>query len=76
MTVFITSARTVLPLPKPLSFTHRIFKFALRPSSEESQPDDARARREFIWEVLSRNPDAFSSDADVQSMMSMYPGKY
>ncbi|WP_232400906.1 hypothetical protein [Pseudophaeobacter flagellatus] len=70
----MTSARTVPPLQKALGFIQRVFNFA--PRLEETQPDDARSRREFIWEVLSRNPDAFSSDADVQSMMSMYPGRF
>ena len=76
MNAFMTSTRTVPPLQKALGFIQRVFNFAPRPRSEEIQPDDARSRREFIWEVLSRNPDAFSSDADVQSMMSMYPGRY
>ncbi len=76
MNAFMTSTRTVPPLQKAPSFIQRVFNFALRPRTEETQPDDARSRREFIREVLSRNPDAFSSDADVQSMMSMYPGRY
>ncbi len=76
MNAFMTSTRTVPPLQKALGFIQRVFNFALRPRTEETQPDDARSRREFIREVLSRNPDAFSSDADVQSMMSMYPGRY
>jgi hypothetical protein len=36
-------------------------------------PDDARARRDFVLTVTARNPDAFSSDLDVQAMMQHYP---
>lgn len=76
MSAFDTNTRTVPPLLMALGFIQRIFSFAPRPRLEETSPDDARARREFIWEMMSRNPDAFSSDADVQSMMGMYPGRF
>lgn len=39
-------------------------------------PDDARARRDFVLEMIARNPDAFSSDLDVQVMMQHYPGQF
>lgn len=39
-------------------------------------PDDARARRAFIQEMLTRNPAAFSSELDVHNMMHMYPGRF
>lgn len=39
-------------------------------------PDDARARRDFVLEMIARNPDAFSSDLDVQAMMLHYPGQF
>jgi hypothetical protein len=35
-------------------------------------PEDARARRAFVQEMLSRNPAAFSSELDVQFMMQHY----
>jgi len=38
--------------------------------------DDARLRRAFIQEMLSRNPDAFSSDLDLQAMMQHYPASF
>lgn len=39
-------------------------------------PDAARARRKFIQDMLTRNPDAYSSELDVQNMMLMFPGKF
>jgi len=46
--------------------------------SEESKTarDDARARRDFIDDMLTRSPDAFTSELDVQSMMHLYPGRF
>lgn len=38
--------------------------------------EDARNRRACIHEMLSRNPNAFRGDADVQAMMQMYPGSF
>jgi hypothetical protein len=38
--------------------------------------EDHRNRREFLTEMMSRSPDAFGSDLDVQFMMSQYPGDY
>lgn len=46
-----------------------------RAATSES-PEDARTRRAFVQEMLSRNPEAFSSDLDVQSMMQHYPGRF
>lgn len=39
-------------------------------------PDELRAERDFINEMLDNNPDAFSSELDVQCMMHMYPGRF
>ncbi|MDA7430086.1 hypothetical protein PGB28_16600 [Primorskyibacter aestuariivivens] len=36
-------------------------------------PGDARARRDFVWAMTARNPDAFSSDLVVQAIMHTYP---
>lgn len=44
--------------------------------SEPVDPDDARARRDFVRAMTARNPDAFSSDLDVQAMMQHYPGHF
>ncbi|MDE4142610.1 hypothetical protein [Phaeobacter gallaeciensis] len=76
MSVSDTNTRTVPSLFISRDFIKRIFSFGLRPLFEETSPDDARARREFIREIVFRNPDAFSSDADVQSMMAMYLDRF
>jgi hypothetical protein len=47
-----------------------------RSITSETSPDDARARREFVQVMLTRNPDAFSSDLDVQTIMQLYPGRF
>jgi hypothetical protein len=39
-------------------------------------PEDARARRAFVQEMLSRNPGAFSSELNVQFMMQHYPRSF
>ncbi|WP_406646061.1 hypothetical protein QEZ52_18740 [Aliisedimentitalea scapharcae] len=47
--------------------------FPCVPHRSEHDPEDARHRRAFIQEMMNRNPDAFQSDLDVQSMMQSYP---
>lgn len=37
---------------------------------------DTAERRAFVQEMLDWNPDAFSSDYDVQSMMQHFPGHF
>lgn len=37
---------------------------------------DARSRREFVHEILTRNPDAFSSELGLQGMMHLYAGRF
>ena len=44
--------------------------------STPADPDDARARSDFVREMTVRNPEAFSSDLDVQAMMQHYPGHF
>lgn len=39
-------------------------------------PDETRARRDFIREMLDRHPGAMTSDTDVQAMMQVYPGRF
>jgi len=53
--------------------TLRIF---IKRTEDVDTVEDSRMRREFVQEMLHRNPDAFSSDLDVQSMMQHYPGIY
>lgn len=38
--------------------------------------EEQRNQRELLGEMMSRNPEAFSSDLDVQFMMSQCPGEY
>lgn len=47
-----------------------------RTSAADVSPEDTRARREFLLEVLSRNPDGFSSEMDLQGMMLFYGGRF
>ncbi len=44
------------------------------PGTGQGQPEveEACARRRFIREMIWNNPDAFSSDLDVQNMMQVY----
>lgn len=48
-----------------------------RAAVPDTPHEAARARRrEFVQEMLMRNPGAFSSDLDVQSMMLCYPDRF
>ena len=38
--------------------------------------DDTRMRRDFMTEMMARNPDAFASELDVQSMMHCFPSRF
>ncbi len=38
--------------------------------------DDFHAERDYINDVIWSNPDAFSSELDVQNMVSLYPGRF
>ena len=49
--------------------------FTRRPASL-SEPEDARNRRAFVQEMSTRNPEAFSSDYDMQSMMQHFPAHF
>lgn len=42
----------------------------------DNSAEATRNRRDFIQDTISRNPHAFSSDLDVQAMMSHYPGDF
>lgn len=42
----------------------------------DADRDDSRARRDFLMDMLDRNPDAFASEHDVQSMIRLYPGHF
>ncbi len=54
-----------------------LFAIAHRRARPREMPRGAdRARRAFVDEMLSRNPDAFASEYDVQCMLHMYPGRF
>lgn len=42
---------------------------------EDSQ-EDSRDERDFILEMLDRNPDVFQSELDIQSMARLYRCKF
>lgn len=39
-------------------------------------PDETRARRDFVCEMMDGRPDALTSETDVQSMMLVYPCRF
>ena len=46
------------------------------PSLPKARAQADLARRDFVREMQERNPDAFSSDLDVQQMMALFPDKF
>ena len=71
-----------LALTRP-TIWKRIEEFwnALKPSSNCEAPtndaqEDARAERDFILEMLDRNPDAFQSEMDIHSLARLYRSKF
>lgn len=48
------------------------------PETRKPQPtaNDLHAERDYINDVIWSNPAAFSSELDVQNMMSLYPGRF
>lgn len=42
----------------------------------ELTQDDTRERRDFIVEMLARNPDAFSTEQDVQGCMRLFSERF
>ncbi|SFC85191.1 hypothetical protein [Tropicimonas isoalkanivorans] len=39
-------------------------------------PDAVRERRDFTEEMLAKNPDAFTSDLDLQSVALVFPERF
>lgn len=65
------------------SFIDRAVAFCLRfgqvlvaRSTASDTPEQARARRACMQDMLSRSPEAFASDFDVQSMFQYESGSY
>ncbi len=42
------------------------------PTRKPLDPDELHSRRSFVQEVVARNPEAFSSELDVEAMMQYY----
>jgi hypothetical protein len=58
-----------------LDFAGNPFRTIPRHSSE-SASNSTRARRQFVNDMLMRNPDAFASELDVQNMLFLYHGRF
>ncbi|MBL4767545.1 MAG: hypothetical protein JKY94_07485 [Rhodobacteraceae bacterium] len=41
-----------------------------------SEGDNAIAERAFLYELMSRNPEAIQSDLDLMAMMTQYPRQF
>ncbi len=48
------------------------------PETRKPRPtaNDLHAERDYINDVIWSSPAAFSSELDVQNMMSLYPGRF
>ena len=63
--------------PAPiLSRLASLFRFGRSEAAPVDHHEDQRNQREVLSEMMSRNPEAFSSDLDVQFIMSQCPGDY
>lgn len=69
MTAVMTQAFAFLswPLSRPVR--------APRPEADDLI-EDARSRRDFVNEILTRCPEAVESDYGVSTMMGMFPGDF
>ncbi|MFD0980018.1 hypothetical protein [Tropicimonas aquimaris] len=45
-------------------------------SGTDVAADDMRAKRDFIQDMIERNPDAFSSNLDIQTAMLVFPESF
>lgn len=71
----LAASTIAAPAREPLNALQRLLS---RLRGPERHPDfeDSLARRDFIQDMISRNPDAFSSDLDVQNMMGLFPDRF
>jgi hypothetical protein len=53
-----------------------LLKFKVVRSINPSSSEDASAGQEFIQELMDMNPDAFSSEVDVQYLMNCFPRRF
>lgn len=77
----MTAIDTAAPVVRRAAMTDAaglLFRFAARltPTLPHAAPEETRARRAFVLEMTTRNPDTFSSGHDVQAMMQHYPGQF
>ncbi|MDU8909709.1 hypothetical protein [Aestuariicoccus sp. MJ-SS9] len=70
--------RTDIIAPTLLDRAFAVFRqiVSAREETALETADAVRARRAFVQEMLDRNPNAFSSDLDVKSMMQHYPDSF
>ncbi|WP_433989345.1 hypothetical protein SuNHUV7_38750 (plasmid) [Pseudoseohaeicola sp. NH-UV-7] len=73
---------TSFTMTRPIVWKHieEIWK-ALKPSrncatSTDDAQKDSRAERDFILEMLDRNPEAFQSEFDIHSLARLYRCKF
>lgn len=59
-----------------LSFSRGWIDGARYISGTDDAADDMRARRDFIQDMIERNPDAFSSNLDIQTAMLFCPDRF
>jgi hypothetical protein len=69
----IDATAPVAPRPGLVASLRRMCAWLARVERDAAA---ARARRAFVQDAVSRNPDAFESDLDVQAMMQHYPGQF
>lgn len=58
------------------AFVRRLLRRLRAHFSVSNDHIDTAERRAFVQEMLDRNPDAFASDYDVQSMLQHFPGHF
>jgi hypothetical protein len=48
----------------------------MAPETPDTAPETDRDRRDFVLGMMDDHPHAFTSEADVQCMMHLYPGRF
>jgi hypothetical protein len=52
-----------------------VLRRRMRPA-DAPDPEESRQRRAFVQDMLFRNPDAFASAGDVQTMMQVFAERF
>lgn len=74
MTAFTTNAPRSTRL-----FSFHVFGLVAKFRSSKHKAvdqDDARQRRDFVTDMLARNPQAFSTNEDMAAMMCLFPDRF